>query len=436
MTGTILRMALVLLGLATATSPVRAQDDVERLRIHGSNTVGQALVPALVEDWLRMLEYTGIQRVPRSPALLEIRAERDGVPLVVEVAGRGGAAGFDSLVAGDAELVMLTRRPSAREHDAGWQLGDLASPDQEFLLALNGARVVVHRDSPRRKIDLVQLRALLAGDSGDGTRVLLGPAGGGLDGFLRERLTGGRALRPAHALRHRSLGAAAAAAARDPGALALVELGTPLPPGVRALPVSDGGVAVPPDFTGVRSQDYPLAWPYRVYGGQMMSALGRSFAMYTVTPRAQGVVRGLGLVSMDQFAPQPATEAAAAPEAYRDAVAGGVRLPLALRFNLRSLTTIFDGGSVHDLERIAAWLQRPENQGRTVSVVGFAQADRSSKLFALTTSSNRADIVAAWLIERGIPVQRVRGLGPLLPLSAGDSEEARFRNERVELWLL
>ncbi|HET6396926.1 MAG TPA: substrate-binding domain-containing protein, partial [Pseudoxanthomonas sp.] len=197
-----MRAVLALL-LLLAAVPARAQDDAERLRIHGSYTMGQALVPALVEDWLRTLDYRQIRRVPRAQGVLEIHASRDGEPLVVEIAGRGAAAGFAALVDGRSELAMLTRPPTARERDAGWQLGDLDSPDQQFLVALNAARVVVHRDNPLQGIDVAQLRALLAGQArdwsalggrGGAVRVHLGPPGGGLDGFLRERL--GRELRP------------------------------------------------------------------------------------------------------------------------------------------------------------------------------------------------------------------------------------------------
>ena len=448
MTGTMARAALAVLGLALLAtgSPARAQDDAERLRIHGSNSIGTTLMPALVEDWLASMEYRQVRRVPRTPALMEIHAERDGMPLVVEIGKQGATPGFAALVRGDAELAMLARQPDARERDAGWQLGDLASPDQEFVMALNGATVVVHRDSPLHRIDLAQLRALLDGRVQDwsqlgrgagAVRLQLGPERAGLEDFLRERVTAGRAPRNAHLQRHADLRAALRAVARDPGALAIVELTTPLPAGVRALAVADGGIAVAPDAGGVRSRDYPLVRPYTLYGGQVMSALGRSFALYTVTPRAQAVVRATGLVALDMAAP---VDAGAVPERmpaeYRDAVAGAVRLPLALRFNLGSLTTIYDGYSAQQLERVVAWMKRPENRGRSLSVVGFASEDPGNRLFATMTSNNRADIVVAYLVERGIPVQRSRGLGALQPLAAGDDERARRRNERVELWLL
>lgn len=446
MTGLIARAAFALLALAAGATTAHAQDDVERLRIHGSNSIGDTLMPALVEDWLRSIEYTGLRRVPRAPALMEIHAERDGTPLVVEIGKRGAAAGFAALVKGEAELAMLARPPSAREREDGWQLGDLASPDQEFVLALNGAAVVVHRDNPLQRIDMAQLRALLGGEVRDWSqlggrqaplRLHGGPEHGGLEDFLRERVTAGRAPR-ASIQRHPDLRSAAREVARDAGALAIVELTTPLPPELRALAVADGGVAVPADAAGIGSRDYPLVRPYTLYGGQMMSALGRSFALYTVTARAQRVVRRLGLVALDPALPSTAApvEAEGLPADYREAIDGAQRLPLALRFNLKSLTTIYDSYSAQQLERLVAWMKQPENRDRSLSVVGFASADPTARLFATMTSTNRADIVAAYLVENGISVQRTRGLGAARPLAAGDGEAARQRNERVELWLL
>ena len=138
MTGWIARIAPALLGLALLAPAPSAwtQEDAERLRIHGSNSVGATLMPALVEDWLASMDYRQVRRIARTPALLEIHAVRDGLPLVVEIDKRGAAPGFAALVRGDAELAMLARQPDAREREAAWQLGDLSSPDQEYVLAV------------------------------------------------------------------------------------------------------------------------------------------------------------------------------------------------------------------------------------------------------------------------------------------------------------
>ena len=68
MAASIVRIALALLVLAGGAAPALAQDDAERLRIHGSNSIGRTLVPALVEDRLDSMEYHQVRRVSRCSA--------------------------------------------------------------------------------------------------------------------------------------------------------------------------------------------------------------------------------------------------------------------------------------------------------------------------------------------------------------------------------
>jgi len=425
------------------TSSLHAQE-AERLRVHGSNTIGERLMPALVESWLGAMGYAQVRRLEVSGSLTEIHAVRDDQPLIVEIGRRGSAAGMQDLIRGDSELAMLARTPTAAEQSAGWQLGELTSPDQQFVLALNGAQLAVAAGNPAKMLTAAQLRALLTGEARDWAqlggragevRVLCGPAEGGLGDFLASRVTQGAAIKGC-TRRFPTLAAAARAAAADTQAVAVVELVTPLPANMRALAVADGGIAVAPTPVNLRSEDYPLVQRYSVYGGQMMSALGRSLALYLISPPAQRVVASQGLLAM--ALPKEATEAAptAGPVPYREAVAGARRLPLSVRFNLRSLSTMFEGGSAQDLDRLVAYMQLPQNKGRTLAVVGFANGDPANRLFPTIASNDRADIIAGYLAQHGIVVQRARGLGALRPLVGEGDSRARERNERVEIWML
>ena len=438
--------SLFCLALATGlcfTSSLHAQEP-ERLRVHGSNTVGARLMPALVESWLDAMGYEQVRKVEISGSLTEIHGVRDEEPLIVEISRRGSAAGMQALIRGDAELAMLARAPTAAEHSAGWQLGELSSPDQQFVLALNGAQVAVATANPVKTLSVSQLRALLAGEARDWAQLggragevhlLCGPAGSGLDDFLASRVMQGAAIKGC-TRRLPTLAEAARAAGLDPQAVALVELVTPLPVNARALALAEGGIAVAPTPVNLRSEDYPLVQRYSVYGGQMMSALGRSLALYLISPPAQRVVAAQGLMAMSL--PRQTTEAVptTSPVPYREAVAGATRLPLSVRFNLRSLSTMFEGGSAQDLERLVAYMQLPQNKGRALAVVGFANGDPANKLFPTIASNDRADIIAGYLAQHGIVVQRARGLGALRPLVGEGDARARERNERVEIWML
>ncbi|UYK76980.1 substrate-binding domain-containing protein [Xanthomonas sacchari] len=191
-------LRLLLLGAAALCAlPSASAQPAERLRVHGSNSLGARLMPALVEAWLQSMGYRQLQRRRVDATTLEIAAVRDDAPLVVEIAGTGSAAGIADLVHGDAELAMLARQPDAREREAAWQLGDLGSPDQQFVVALDGARVLVAADNPIATLSVAQLRDILSGRTtrwsqlgGAELPIALHRSAipGGLDDFLRERL--------------------------------------------------------------------------------------------------------------------------------------------------------------------------------------------------------------------------------------------------------
>lgn len=437
-------LALAMCLLLPACLPASAQegDSTERLRIHGSNTLGDALVPAMVESWLRHIGYTGIRRLAVSPARTDIRAVRDGVPLIVEVDKRGSAAGFNDLVEGNAEIAMMARAPLPAEREAAWQLGDLGSPEQEFVVAIDGLAVVVNERNPVRRLSVAQLRDLVSGRVADWSglggraapiRLHLGRAPSGNRDFLHERVLGTASVAAA-AQTHATLAQAARAVAADPDAIAVVGVASAIPRGTRTLAVSDGGMAVLPTRINVMSEDYPLVRRYRLYGGPLMSALGRSLAQYAVGREAQQAVERAGFLAvtlrpaMQPQAPDPA-------QPYGQAVAGTARLPLSLRFNPASLTAFFDSRGANDMDRLTAYLRLPQNHGRQVTVVGFSHDDGSNRLIATVRSNQRADAVADHLVKQGIAVQRSIGMGAIRPLRRGDEAEARYRNERVEVWV-
>ncbi|WP_058358551.1 substrate-binding domain-containing protein [Xanthomonas translucens] len=448
MSGFILRLLLVGAAALYAIPSVSAQQ-AERLRVHGSNSVGAQLMPALVESWLHSIGYRQIQRRRVDPATLEIAALRDDAQLVVEIGSTGSAAGFADLVRGDAELAMLARVPDAREHDAAWQLGDLSSPDQNFVVALDGVRVLVAADNPLTSLSVAQLRDILSGRLARWSQ--LGGADlpievqrnaerSGLGDFLRERLSLPGSAQPAAQRLHANLVETAQAAAGYPAALAIVALTTPLPAGTRALAIADGGIAVLPTPASIRGEDYPLVQRYSLYGGQMMSALGRSLALYAVGAQAQQVVRRIGPIPMsiapDPTQPPGARGDARQADAYLQAGTGAHRLTTTLRFSLQSLNSMFEARSAQDLDRLIAFMQQPAMRGRALAVIGFATPDTANRLYPTIASNDRADVVAAYLSQRGIVVKRARGLGAARPLLGGEDKPAKVRNERVEIWLL
>ena len=432
--------------LSMACAGAHAQVDAERVRIHGSQTMAARLVPAVAESWLRDIGYQDIRREQPSATLTEIHAQRDGMPLIVEIQASSSAQGFQDVVDGNAHIAMMTRRPNAAELDAGWQLGDLASHDQEFAMALDGTAVVVNRDNPLAKLGFAQLRRVLSGQVRDWRELggrgqvhlhMVAGANSARD-LVDERVMQGSPYAPAQL--HADGDSLVKAIAKDPGGIGFVTLRQPWGANVRPLALSDGGRAVAPTRLAVQSEDYPLARRFYLYGSQMMGALSRSFALYTMGQRGQDAVTRAGHFAVT-LRPGYAPPTLAGPKDYRDLVGKATRLPLSLRFNLTGnndsgvAASVYDSRSVRDIDRIVAFMQLPVNRGRRLLVVGFADAAGSS-VAATMMSNDRADLVAHELMARGLSVLHARGVGAQVPLAAVGSPVARYRNERVEIWML
>ena len=240
-------------------NPPSAQaDDAERLRIHGSNLLGSRLVPTLVENWLRQIGYTQIKRRELGSARTEIGAVRDGEALIVEIDKRGTASGLQAIIDGDADISMSARQPNARELDDAWQLGDLRSSTQEWVVGLDGLVVLVSPESKIAALSVQQLRELVSGgirdwkQLGGGTGRIsvhtLPQDSGTQEAIARLLLAGGK--NSVGLVRHRSHAEVAAAVRADSNSIGIVSLRAPRGE-LRAVAISSGGGA-----------SRPIRWPW------------------------------------------------------------------------------------------------------------------------------------------------------------------------------
>ncbi|GAB3749628.1 substrate-binding domain-containing protein [Lysobacter olei] len=437
----LLRTAMVVCMLVVFPNPASAQyANAERLRIHGSNTIGAGLMPALVHAWMESLGYEEIERIERGVSITQVRGIRDGEPLVVEIAKNGSAAGMMALVAGNTELAMMARPPNAAEMDAAWQLGELHSAEQEFVIALDGLAVMVHRDNPVRGLSMAQLRDVLSGRITDwqqlgglpGAISVFTPNHGGELEFLQQRVMEGAALTGSR--RTVPVGRISAAVAGERGAIGIMGLRSPVAPLTRPLAIGQGGAALLPTRINVQSEDYPLVQRYSLYGGQMMSALGRSFALFSIGRHAQAAVAASGhiAVTLRPAVQQPLPVGALD---YQNVVAGAERLPLSLRFNPGGLQSLFESRAQRDLDRIVAFMRLPANANRQATVLAFGAVDPAGTLVSTIVSTDRANMVADYLQGQGVVVRRSVGLGALRPLVRPTHPQAVYLNDRVEVWV-
>lgn len=117
--------------------------------------------------------------------------------------------------------------------------------------------------------------------------------------------------------------------------------------------------------------------------------------------------------------------------AYREGVSGAQRLQSVFRFDAASINP--DREARAEVDRMARFMQRRENAGKQLILVGFSDSpgDYASNLAA---SRKRAEAIANEFRSRGIQAL-VLAAGEEDPLESNETKAGREKNRRVELWM-
>ena len=150
---------------AAAQTPLAANATAIVLRLHGSNTIGAELAPALADAFLR--RRTGASKVVRrrvGPDELVVEARDGAVPLqAIEIAAHGSATAFQDLGAGLCDIGMASRRIHDEEAIKLGNLGDLTSAASEHVIALDGIAVIVNPINPVSLLTRDQIADIFSG---------------------------------------------------------------------------------------------------------------------------------------------------------------------------------------------------------------------------------------------------------------------------------
>ena len=125
-----------------------------RFEIEGSNTIGEGMLPRLIEGYADSLGAELVQQVGGGENMRVYRlTDSDGKEVAaISVGASGSAAARLALTDGSDTLGM-----------SSGQLGSAADGAQEHVFAQDGLAVLVHPDNPLRMLTLEQIAALFAG---------------------------------------------------------------------------------------------------------------------------------------------------------------------------------------------------------------------------------------------------------------------------------
>jgi phosphate transport system substrate-binding protein len=441
--GLLLLMLCTWLPLSAAASALPIPGHGPVLHIQGSNTIGAALGPALVEGLMR---EQGLLKV-RSEAADKPNESRivgetlEGRRVEVELAAHGSSTGFTALKNASADLAASSRPIKDSELISLEPLGDLKSAAAEQVIAIDGLAIILHPQNPLDTLDTRQLARIFSGEVK--TWEELGGQGGAIHLYARDDQSGtydtfkelvlsghGKTL-SGSAKRFESSEQLSDAVSQDPHGIGFI--GLPYVRSAKAVAIADGqSMAMLPLNSLIATEDYPLSRRLFFYlPPKRNNPWAQALVAFAQSQEGQAIVAANGFIAQTIQA-MNVTPNALMPEGYQALSRHAMRLSVNFRFEEGSAS--LDNKARQDLSRVLDYMKQHDKTDRQVTLVGFgdakldpARADLLSKL--------RAMAVRRELVKSGVVLRDVRGFGARMPVAANSEDEGRIRNRRVEVWV-
>ncbi len=440
--------------------------DITDFTLAGSSALATRLVPPLIEAFAASLGgHVETDAASASSAVYHVLDRDNAVYATFTLEAGLSETGFGALATGGADVALSARSITDSENSRLMRqgLGDLTTPAQSYLLALDGLSVVVNPQNPIRTLRFDQISDIFSGNVRNWREV--GGPDAPINIYRREARAGSTQVFKAQIMApsRRSLAqtaiikpddaSVAAAVAADQNGIGITGMAGPQSTKPLLLVSACGQVLALSTFA-IKTEDYPMARRMYAYvkQGPLPDKLAE-FLAFATSAAAQPVVEQAGYVSQ-RVARAPLNDLgrkiAHALLAERDRAAfaqlqemvsslqGATRLSFTFHFLNDTLTP--DARAMADINRLADMLKNGDFNGRQLLIMGFADGiDTLSQ--SQRISQARADYIQAALVEAasGADLAHVEllpfGYGKLAPAGCNNTEGGRSANRRVEIWL-
>ena len=447
---------------ATETAAITGPSHIT---VSGSNTIGNQLMPALVEAYAASTANKVTKVVGADPLDLEFRMTAAGGAEsgVIAVHRHGSATAFTEIENKTAQIGMSSRPAKTDEaqklNAAGF--GDIRQPGSEHVLGLDGLMVLVAPDNPVVSLSLDAIAKIFSGQITDWSQIGQ-PAGkinvyaptkesGTFDTFENLVLKPNKLELVASAKRTANHSEQSDWVAHDP--LGIGFAGVAYQRNAKAVNLeSSCGLISAPYVFNMKTEEYPLSRRLFLYTpGEPRDPMAHGLLTFALSPQAQSIVKKFDFIDQtpdrtnyDSQAGRIAYALNAAPEnfdaglmkSFTNDIKQGERLSVTFRFQLASHA--LDNKALADAKRLVELLKTEGFRQKTVLLAGFAD---TVGLFPVNTllSQNRARAVLAALKANGLatPTNKVviRGYGELAPVACNDTPDNMSLNRRVEVWV-
>ncbi|MGI9421833.1 MAG: phosphate ABC transporter substrate-binding/OmpA family protein [Hyphomicrobiaceae bacterium] len=447
---------------ATSTDAERSTRDVEgSIIVAGSNTIGSALMPSLIEAYAGKYGFRTQKIIGRNPLDLMFKiSDGSGRELAtVDLRRHGSSNSFQQLEARAAEIGMSSRpiKQSEVKKLAAAGLGNMTRPTHEHVLSLDGLIVIVSQNNPAVSIPRKMLPDIFAGKVTDWSELGLPPArinvyaptedSGTFETFSQLVLKPAGVKISSKAKRTVNLKEQSDWVAADPLGIGIV--GIAYQRNAKALNIEmPCGLISQPSIFSMKTEEYPLTRRLYLYTpGRPKSSLALGLCEFAMSSDAQPIIRDLEFIDQaPEILPVAHQNARIAfgqnsrnPEFSQRTMhrflvdtRNTERLTTTLRF--RTASFALDNKAQRDVRRLAALLKSGKYKDREVMLLGFADP-RGRFQYNMKLSRQRAEAVQAALRAKGIDRTTVSSYSEMAPVACNDTREGLAFNRRVEVWL-
>jgi phosphate transport system substrate-binding protein len=436
-----------------------------KIGVHGSNTIGAQLMPALITRYGENKGAKVEQRIGGDPEEVQINITTGagGDLAEIELHSHGSGTSAPSLGSGVAEIGMSSRPITPEEQK---RLEDAKLTVEPHVIALDGLLVLTSSQNPIASLTLDQIARIFSGAIKDWSQ--LGRAPGKINLYARDDKSGtfdtfnSLVLKPRNlkispeAKRFESTPDLSDEVARDPDGVGFG--GFAYLRNAKGLSISSScGIISPPSPFNVKTEDYPLSRRLFLYTTSgIRSQIAKEIVEFSMSDAAQSSIVETGFIDLGldflAFSEQGERVAGAfdLPQAELTPLVishikqmtadmrGARRMSITFRFEKGS--DKLDVKARQDMLRLARFMSGPEMQHKEVLLLGFADAmgpfEPNVKL-----AQKRADAVRAGLLALGGGVTidahhvKAKSYGKLMPVACNDNDADREKNRRVEVWV-
>ena len=425
-----------------AVTSLPVNDPEILFKLHGSNTIGEKLAPALLEAYFKsqgVNQFYWQQGHSNVERVLQFR-KKDKV-YGVELQAHGSSTAFQGLSITAADIGMSSRRVKSKEREQLLtSLGDLNKVGNEHIIGLDGLAVIVNQNNNVKELTNETLAKIFAGEITNWSAI------GGVDKkinvFARDKNSGtwdtfkNLVLKKynkklaSNAERLESSSELSLRVSQDEFAIGFIGLNYIQHNKALAISAGKGSKSIFPTRFTISTEDYALSRRLYFYTPTSAPAIVKDFAQFAISVAGQDVVEQTGSISQN-IKEERVYPMAGAPQSYNEYAQQGKRLSLNFRFDYSNID--LDNKGKRDLYRLVDYMEK--NAGRRLVLMGFSDSI-GAKDKNETLSLKRALSVEKELLARGITVTDVKGMGELFPVANNNSEAGRERNRRVEVWIL